>query len=165
MGPICNYSPRLSGTDLFLTFSSQRQRDPKACRNFHQFVLYRWEFFLCIHRPCRLQPRFVPLVLDFRLVTCKQAILFTRPMLVSRKNFFKLMSRNLQLQNSKAKVRIIHQQIHWLLISDKGIFEYVKNFHCVPAYLYLSKTVIMVFRVYPETWRFLYCILLYFLVV
>lgn len=49
----------------------------------------------------------------------------------------------------KAKVSIIHQKIHWLLTSDKGIFEYLNNFHCVPAYLYLS--VIMVFRVYPET--------------
>ena len=70
------------------------------------------------------------------------------------------MSRNLQLPNSKAKVRIVHQQIHWLLISDKGIFEYVKNFRFVPAYRYFSKTVIMVFRAYPETWSFFYCILL-----
>ena len=70
------------------------------------------------------------------------------------------MSRNLQLPNSKAKVRIVHQQIHWLLISDKGIFEYVKNFRFVPAYRYFSKTVIMVFRAYPENWSFFYCILL-----
>ena len=66
------------------------------------------------------------------------------------------MLSNFQLQNSKAKARIVHQQVYWLLISDKGIFEYLKNFHCVSAYLYLSKTVIMVFRVYPENWRFVY---------
>ena len=66
------------------------------------------------------------------------------------------MLKNLQLQNSKAQARIVHQQIYWQLISDEGIFEYVKNVHSVPAYLYLSKTVIMVFRVYPENWRFVY---------
>lgn len=42
-------------------FSSQRQRDPKAYRNFHQFVLYRWEVFyvyavraVCSPRLCGL---------------------------------------------------------------------------------------------------------------
>ena len=94
----------------------------------------------------------------FGLASGKQAIIFTRPMLVSIlkglidiepatfywiarskwKNFFNLMSRSLQLQNSKAKVCTLHQQIYWLLISDQSILEY----------LYLSQTLIMRFSVF-----------------
>lgn len=128
--------------------------------------------FLCIRRPCWLQPPFVPLVLDLRhpnkqLYQDQSSFLFLKNLsTLSRtfywiarstwKNLFRLMLKNLQLQNSKAKARIVHQQIYWQLLSDEGIFEYVKNVHSVPAYLYLSKTVIMVFRVYPENWRFVY---------
>ena len=49
---------------------------------------------------------------------------------------------NLQLQNSKAKVRIIHQQIHWLLMSDKvdyGHLEYFESWQKLIKNVHSSK--------------------------